>query len=95
MDRLKKWLFSEIEVEENFTDMKMRYYQLQNMDKLIDLANDLKHNYMILCYVDENIIVRVLGFIDGIIYIKDIQKIKITQNIYMFLPQNINYKCIS
>ena len=92
MDQIKEWLFKD---NEEFNEISVHYYQLQKTTELKGVANDLKNGSIVLCHIDDSILTRVLDFVDGIIYIKNIQKIQINQNIYMFLPQDIHYKSIS
>ena len=92
MDQIKEWLFKETE---ELNEISVHYYQLYETSKLKEVANDLKNGGIVLCNIDDSILTRALDFIDGIVYIKNIQKIQINQNIYMFLPHGIHYKSIS
>lgn len=93
--RIKEWLMNEEEGDRDEEKYKIVQYEIHNYDLLDKIGEDIKNHNFVICIIDENYLIRTLDFISGITFVLDVQEVVLSQNIYLFIPYDFDYKPIS
>ena len=73
----------------------VKKYEINDYNILEKVGEDIKHNDIVICNIEEKYLIRTLDFIDGISFVLDVEHIILNKNIHLFLLKNICYKSIS
>lgn len=99
LEKMKEWLFDENEEinDERINEIESYGVELikrdiNDLNQLADIGDDFKKQKILLYYFSKDIIIRSLDFISGLCFVLQFQTIKITDDIYLFLPEKIIYK---
>lgn len=99
LEKMKEWLFYENEEINDESINEIESYgvefikrDINDLNQLTNIGDDFKKQKILLYYFSKDIIIRSLDFISGLCFVLHFQTIKITDNIYLFLPENIIYK---
>lgn len=99
LEKMKEWLFDENgeindkrinDIEKSVIELIKR--DVNDLNQLKDIGDDFKKQKILLYYFSKDIIIRSLDFISGLCFVLHFQTIKITDDIYLFLPEKIIYK---
>ena len=99
LEKMKEWLFDETEEINDKRINEIESYgvelikrDINDLNQLTDIGDDFKKQKILLYYFSKDIIIRSLDFISGLCFVLHFQTIKIADEIYLFLPENIIYK---
>ena len=94
LEKMKVWLFDEngeINDIEKF-EIELIKRDVNDLNQLTNIGDDFKKQKILLYYFSKDIIIRSLDFISGLCFVLHFLTIKITDDIYLFLPEKIIYK---
>ena len=99
LEKMKEWLFDENEETNDIrindidsSGVEFIKRDINDLNQLTNIGDDFKKQKILLYYFSKDIIIRSLDFISGLCFVLHFQTIKITDDIYLFLPENIIYK---
>lgn len=91
MDKLLGWLFEGNNENDESTQTIFDQYEVTTYDTLYSISDSLKNNHIVLCFINEKLLLRTIDYISGVCFVLEYQHITIQKNIHLFLPKNIIY----